>query len=360
MAADNEPMQAACVDVIIAVWNNAGTIEKAIRSALAAPEVNRVIVVDDRSSDDTVPVVTALARQLGARLLLERMEQNGGPAAARNRALQVSDAPWIAILDGDDYFAPGRVRGLLAAAEGADLVADNLLQIKETEDQSSGRPLLELDRPVTLDLAAFVAGNISRAGRLRKEYGFLKPMMKRRFLDRHGLRYDEGLRLGEDFALYARALAAGAVFRVVPSATYVSVVRPGSLSGNHSKQDLERLRDSDETLLSLPSLRPEEAKLIRQHFESIDERVQWLNVIDAVKSRDPAAFLAPFFIRWTTSALLARRLLEQAVLRSRKLAMTMPAGRRGSRAEPENDNKRAAVPDIKQPQVQETKVAGTG
>jgi succinoglycan biosynthesis protein ExoU len=351
MATDNEPMQSACVDVIIAVWNNAGTIEKAVRSALAAPEVNRVIVVDDRSSDDTVSVVAALEVEFGARLRLERMEQNGGPAAARNRALQLSDAPWIAVLDGDDFFAPGRVRALLSAAEGADLVADNLLQINETEDQSSGRPLLELDRPMTLDLVTFVAGNISRAGRLRKEYGFLKPMMKRRFLDQHGLRYDEGLRLGEDFALYARALAAGAVFRVIPSATYVSVMRPGSLSGNHSKQDLERLRDSDESLLGLPSLSPDAAKLLRRHFESIDERVQWLNLIDAVKARDIAACLAPFFIRWTTSGLLARRLLEQAVLRSRKLGMTMLGRWRDDSAEPENDNRHTALPDIKQPQV---------
>jgi succinoglycan biosynthesis protein ExoU len=211
------------------------------------------------------------------------------------------------------------MRGLLLAAEGADLVADDLLQVKEAEDPSNGSPLLDLDRPMTLDLATFVAGNISEAGRLRKEYGFLKPMMKRTFLDRHGLRYDEGLRLGEDFALYARALAAGAIFRVIPSATYISVVRPGSLSGNHSKRDLERLRDSDESLLRLPSLSPQAAKLIRRHFESIDERVQWLNVIDAVKARDIAAFLAPFFIRWTTSGVLVNRLLEQAVLRSRKL-----------------------------------------
>jgi len=317
--ATQEEMRSARVDVIIAVWNNANTIERAIRSALAAPEINRVIVVDDRSTDDTAAVVAALDGEFGARLQLVLVEHNGGPAAARNRGLQSSDAPWVAILDGDDYFAPDRIRGLLLASEGADLVADNLLQVTEAEDPSKGRPLLDLEQPMTLDLATFVAGNISEAGRLRKEYGFLKPMMKRNFLDRHGLRYDEGLRLGEDFALYARALAAGAIFRVIPSATYISVVRPGSLSGNHTKRDLERLRDSDESLLRLPSLSPEAAKLIRRHFESIDERVQWLNVIDAVKTRDVTAFLVPFFIRWTTSGLLFSRLLEQAVLRSRKL-----------------------------------------
>ncbi|WP_315807160.1 MULTISPECIES: glycosyltransferase family 2 protein [unclassified Bradyrhizobium] len=315
----SERILPASVDVIIAVWNNAGTIARAVRSALAAPEVNRVIVVDDRSTDDTAAVVAALIDEFGARLHLERMERNGGPAAARNRALALSDAPWVTILDGDDYFAPDRLRGLLSVSDGADLVADDLLQVREGAETANGSPLLGLDQTVTLDLATFVAGNISQAGRLRKEYGFLKPMLRRAFLVQHGLRYDEELRLGEDFALYARALAAGAVFRVIPSATYVSVVRAGSLSGNHTKRDLERLRDSDKSLLRLTTLTADERRLIRQHYESIDARVQWLNVIDAVKARDVGAFLAPFLIRWSTCSFLVSRLLEQVVLRSRRL-----------------------------------------
>ncbi len=315
----SERILPASVDVIIAVWNNAGTIARAVRSALAAPEVNRVIVVDDCSTDDTAAVVAALTHEFGARLHMERMERNGGPAAARNRALGLSDAPWITILDGDDYFAPDRLRGLLSASDGADLVADDLLQVREGAETANGSPLLGLDQTVTLDLATFVAGNISQAGRLRKEYGFLKPMLRRAFLDRHGLRYDEELRLGEDFALYTRALAAGAVFRVIPSATYVSVVRAGSLSDNHTKRDLERLRDSDKSLLRLATLTADERRLIRQHYESIDARVQWLNVIDAVKARDVGAFLAPFLIRWSTCSFLVSRLLEQVVLRSRRL-----------------------------------------
>jgi succinoglycan biosynthesis protein ExoU len=321
MAADRaDQMRPGSVDVVIAVWNNAGTIARAARSALAAPEVTSVIVVDDRSTDETAAVVTALIGEVGPRLKLDRMERNGGPAAARNRALRLSDAPWLAILDGDDYFAPGRVGGLLAAADGADFVADDLLQVKEgAEAQSEGSALLGLDRPITLDFATFVAGNISEAGRLRKEYGFLKPMMRRDFLDRARLRYDEELRLGEDFALYARALAAGAVFRVIPAATYVSVVRAGSLSGNHTRSDLERLRDSDRSLLRQATLTPQERRLVQRHYESVDARVQWLNVIEAVKTRDVRAFLTPFLIRWTTSGFLVGRLVEQMVLRSRRL-----------------------------------------
>jgi hypothetical protein len=54
------------------------------------------------------------------------------------------------------------------------------------------------------------------------------------------------------------------------------------------------------------------------HYEAIDARIQWLNVIDAVKCRSLTAFLRPFFVRWTTSIHLAGLLWEQVVLRSRK------------------------------------------
>jgi succinoglycan biosynthesis protein ExoU len=226
------------------------------------------------------------------------------------------------VLDGDDYFLPERIRALLDASDGADFVADDQIQIREGESadvNSCGNFLIGLKSPIKLDLATFLTENISSSRRHRKEFGFLKPIMRRAFLDLHQLRYDETLRLGEDFALYARALTAGAAFRIIPSRTYVSVVRSGSISGNHTREDLERLRDSDKALQQLPALTPEEVLLVQQHYESIDARVQWLNVIDAVKERNVAGFLSPFVIRPITSVYLICRLLEQVMVRSRRL-----------------------------------------
>jgi succinoglycan biosynthesis protein ExoU len=314
--------QPALVDVIIAVWNGSATVETAVRSALSEPEVNRVIVVDDRSTDGTPRVMRSLADQLGDRIRFERMESNSGPAAARNRGLALSEAEWVSILDADDYFQPGRIRILLDASDGADFVADDHIQVMQENDvqPSAARNfLLGIESPVTLDLETFVAGNISQKGRLRKEFGFLKPIMRRSFMERHQLRYEEALRLGEDFALYARAIAAGAIFRVLPSKTYVSVIRPGSISGNHTKRDLESFRESNRKLQQIPSLTDRERELIRRHYEAIDAKIQWLNVIEAVKARNVRALLSPFFIRWTTSVYLTVCLAEQLFVRSKKL-----------------------------------------
>jgi succinoglycan biosynthesis protein ExoU len=311
-----ETRNKACVDVLIAVWNDAGTIERAVRSALSDAYVNNVIVIDDASTDQTASVVASLQAEAAGRLIFRRLEKNGGPAIARNRGLDASTAPWVAILDGDDYFLPNRMNALLDASDGADFVADDQLQIKE--DGGDTEFLIGHSATMTIDLATFVTENLSKGPRLRKEYGFLKPIMRRSFLDSHQLRYDELLRLGEDFALYSRALAVGAVFKVVPDRTYASVVRSGSISGHHSKADLERLRDSSRSLGRLPGLSDREKALLRMHFEAIDARIQWLNLIDAVKCRSPTAFLRPFFVRWTTSVHLAGLLWEQLVLRSRK------------------------------------------
>ena len=311
-----ETRNKACVDVLIAVWNDAGTIERAVRSALSDAYVNNVIVIDDGSTDQTASVVASLQAEAAGRLIFRRLEKNGGPAIARNRGLDASTAPWVAILDGDDYFLPNRVNALLDASDGADFVADDQLQIKE--DGGDTEFLIGHSATMTIDLATFVTENLSKGPRLRKEYGFLKPIMRRSFLDSHQLRYDEQLRLGEDFALYSRALAAGAVFKVVPDRTYASVVRSGSISGHHTKADLERLRDFSRSLGQLPGLSDREKALLRMHFEAIDARIQWLNLIDAVKCRSPTAFLRPFFVRWTTSVHLAGLLWEQLVLRSRK------------------------------------------
>jgi succinoglycan biosynthesis protein ExoU len=312
---------AACVDVLIAVWNNASTIEKAVRSALSDAHVSRVIVIDDESSDDTLSVLSRLREQVGDRLVFQRLDRNEGPSAARNRGFELSTAGWIAILDGDDYFLPDRIKALLDASDGADFVADDQIQVSEDreDDPSSSREfLIGHETEITLDLATFVSRNLSKRTRQRKEFGFLKPMMRRSFLDLNQLRYDRGLRLGEDFALYARALAAGAVFKVIPSRKYISVIRSNSISGHHSRQDLEQLRDSSKALGQLPNLTDAERKLIYRHYESIDSRIQWLNVIDAVKARSLAAFFFPFFVRWTTFWFLVSRLWEQVLVRSKK------------------------------------------
>ena len=317
---------ARTVDVIIAARNRSETIERAILSALTAPEVRHVIVVDDGSTDDTA----ARARHCNAtsgRVIVERLRANLGPSAARNVALRISTAPWVALLDGDDYLLSGRIGALLSKADGWDFVADDLLQARGNQvGEQTLMPIL-FDRhfdPRPLSLEQFVLGNVSRRGALRRELGFLKPLIRRPFLDRHQLRYDERLRLGEDYALYARALAAGARFLIVPAAGYVAVVRDDSISSRHSREDLERLRDSDVELLAKATLTASERRALKKHYASVDCRAQWVVVIEAVKARKYARLLVAFCRSPKVSLFLMERLFEELAQRLGKAI----AGRR--------------------------------
>jgi len=275
------------VAVMIAAWRASETIGKAVASALAQPEATQIVVVDDASGDDGATVAAARAADDGSgRLIILELPRNGGPSRARNAAMTATRSPWLCTLDSDDYMEPGRLAAVLAVAEqGYDFVGDDLLQTPAGLPVSHGRPMWFAGPAVaaTIRFDQFVRSNIPKAGRARRELGFLKPLMSRSFLERHRLSYDEAMRLGEDYDLYARALAAGARFRLIPYAGYVSIMRSDSLSARHSLADLANLEAADARLLDNPKLSKREIRFVRDHLRSTRKRSIWIEVMDALK-----------------------------------------------------------------------------
>jgi succinoglycan biosynthesis protein ExoU len=291
-----------------------------VHSALTEPEVAEIIVVDDASSDNTVSEAHT-ADDGSGRLKILKQPRNTGPAAARNRAIAESTAPWIAVLDSDDFFLPGRMRGLLTLADKADLIADDMWQVTDDAIEGPRKSLLgvPLTQPRKIDFAEFAAGNVTRRWRKRGELGFIKPLMRRTFLDAHKIRYQENMRLGEDYELYARALANGARLYIMPAQGYISVARPDSLSGRHTETDLFYLRECDEAIAKIPRLTARDRRALRKHYLSVDCRLQWRLLILAVKQRDIRSALVTFARPWPVPRYLAMRLLEQLVLRTAKI-----------------------------------------
>jgi succinoglycan biosynthesis protein ExoU len=268
----------ATVCVIIAAKNASGTIARAIRSGLRERRVAEVVVVDDGSTDGTAETSRA-ADDGSGRLRVLSLEINRGPAFARNHAIAHSSAPLIAILDADDFFLARRFDRLIDGDDW-DFVADNIVFIDGRGSVvEPAVPEFE-SAPHFLDLHGFIEGNISRRGASRGEIGFLKPVMRRSFLDRHGLRYKEELRLGEDYDLYARALVNGARYKIVHGCGYGAVVRPDSLSGRHRTLDLKRLYEADRAILAAPGLPKESAAALRKHERHIRGRYELRRFLD--------------------------------------------------------------------------------
>lgn len=278
------------VTVVIAAWRAEGTIGRAVASALAQPEAAEVVVVDDASGDDRATIKAAWAADDGSgRLRVLAMARNGGPSTARNIAIRESKAAWIAILDSDDFMEAGRLGKLLALSDqGYDLLADDLMQVPDGKPVSEGKPLWFRDdqKPVDVDFGFFIDSNITRASRMRRELGFLKPLVRRAMLERHGLTYDEGMRLGEDYDLYARALSLGAKMRLIPWTGYVSVMRGNSLSLNHGRADLAALEASDDRLLASGKLDAAQGKLVKKHRFTTRSRIVWIDFMARLKRKN--------------------------------------------------------------------------
>lgn len=305
--------------VLIAAYNAAATLDRAIASALAEPETAEVCVVNDCSTDATLAIAQAWHAR-DPRVIVVNQSLNAGPAAARNAAIEATSAPWITILDADDYLLPGRLAALQAYGR-ADFIADQLIRVPD------GAPAPALPNsgflPWQISFPAFVLGNIGGA-RGPLDLGFIKPLFSRAFVEQHRLRYRTEMRLGEDYEFYARALLLGAKFLMVAPAGYVSVEREGSLSKAHSEADLLQLRNCDDGLLAVRPFTPEERQALDRHWRHVDCRLQWRRLISAVKARKPVAALSTFHTP-SSAVYLAARLAEQAWLRSTRALGQTPA-----------------------------------
>ena len=93
------------VSVIIPTFNRAHLIGRAIRSVLKQENVPlEVFVIDDGSTDDTEAL---LGRNFPS--VNYWRQANQGPAAARNLGIEKSSGDWLAFLDSDDEWLPGKL-----------------------------------------------------------------------------------------------------------------------------------------------------------------------------------------------------------------------------------------------------------
>ncbi len=111
------------ISVIVAAKDEAGNIEACVRSILAQdwPSLE-LVVVNDRSTDDTLPILERLAREYGERLRVLTIRQLpdgwGGQNHAISQGVQVARGEWLLFTDADCKLdAPDTVSTAYAEAE---------------------------------------------------------------------------------------------------------------------------------------------------------------------------------------------------------------------------------------------------
>lgn len=97
------------VSVIIPVYNAAAFLEKAVQSALQLEEVQEILLIEDKSTDNSLEICKKLVAENPKIKLFQHADQgNHGAGATRNLGLEKASQEFIAFLDADDYFLPNR------------------------------------------------------------------------------------------------------------------------------------------------------------------------------------------------------------------------------------------------------------
>jgi hypothetical protein len=136
-------------------------------------------------------------------------------------------------VDADDEIPPYRLSRLSEAgdAAGADFIADGV-EFAGRRQRGTPERLQACDAADgdtrTLSLEKLIRSDIPLNGLC--SFGYLKPLMRREFVESRELRYDEELRFAEDFNLYVQALMHGARFVLHPEIMYIYNQTPVSAS----------------------------------------------------------------------------------------------------------------------------------
>jgi glycosyltransferase involved in cell wall biosynthesis len=106
----------ALISVVIPAYNRAAAvgaaIESVVRQEVSSTEgAVEIIVVDDASDDD----LAAALRPFNQAVRLIRHDRNNGAAAARNTGIAAANGDFLAFLDSDDTWLPGKLTRQVAA-----------------------------------------------------------------------------------------------------------------------------------------------------------------------------------------------------------------------------------------------------
>lgn len=123
------------VSVVIPNYNRAGDLQRCLDSLVAQTfDDFEVLVCDDGSTDNSAEVAADFADRLDLRF--DTAENFGGPARPRNRGIALARAPFVAFLDSDDWWKPGKLANSVPVLEaGADVVYHDLYIVRSQHQQ---------------------------------------------------------------------------------------------------------------------------------------------------------------------------------------------------------------------------------
>lgn len=228
------------VSVIIPMYNSQRYIQSCVMSVLNQTFRDlEVICVDDCSTDDTVKIVTEMAKQDSRIKLVRHVKNSGAASEPRNTGIRMSRGKYIAFLDSDDMYTPTAMAELISIGEKwqADVVHTEQVYFPENQvidvtpqtkfttfsKEKGGfckEPMLETDN-LAKRVQMFYQGRF---------FGWVHNKIYRRdYIMERNLHFDN-LLTSEDIVFYFKVVCTAPRIVRVPNIMYIYRHNPNSIT----------------------------------------------------------------------------------------------------------------------------------
>lgn len=220
--------------VVIPSFDRAAAAAAAVRSVLAQTDARwECLFVDDGSTDGTK---AAMAGFTDPRVRFFWNEKNRGQHACRNQAIREAKGEWIAFLDSDDLFLPGRLAALAAAIAARPSVG---FWFTNAFVHRWGLVTGKLFDPARAIPEGKVPGWYAVGDRWLPYVTTMVCVRKSAF-ETTGF-FREDLRILEDTELYARMFAGGLEVGVLREPLAVRFIHEGQITRDHERDFAESM-----------------------------------------------------------------------------------------------------------------------
>lgn len=255
------------VSVIMPAYNAEQYIDKAIESVLLQTYSNlELIIVEDCSTDNTLDVIR---RYTDERIILEKNPANRGIAYSTNRGIELSRGKYLALLDDDDMAAADRIAlqvEYLESHEQIDILGGWTEAVDSHGKHLNYYPEPRINPKYINALLLFTWWEFENS----------TTMIRRRFWEESGLRYEDNCCGLQDLRFFMKASKVGKI-----SAIHNLLLYKRNHDRNESKirhEQFARQRDAAYRRFRTESLKDSGIYLKQEEYDTLNDLLSDLNL----------------------------------------------------------------------------------
>ncbi len=219
------------VSIITPAYNAEKTIDKCLNSLLNQTLKNiEIIVINDCSKDNTLKIL----KKYKNKIKLIDNKENLGPAASRNKGLDIATGKYIGFVDADDWVTPNMYELMSSKMSGeVDLVACSRINVTKQGET----PIINKNKET--DAKAFSKTSNYNCDKL----------FKREIIEKYNLRMPEQYSYAEDFAFGIRYKYYANKMCILEEPLYYYLAdSEGSITNSYKRNLLNIIRVLEETI----------------------------------------------------------------------------------------------------------------